>query len=491
MGEIPEIDPYEVLGVSPLATQEEIRRAYRALVRRYHPDSGTDEASATRFLEVHRAYELLRDPVRRRAYDRLHQERRTRKTTSFWWDVLLSREVLPVLTENQVIYTLIEIYPTKRVPVRRVPLNLALVIDRSTSMQGGRLDHVKAAAHHIIEELEEGDTLGIIAFDDRAEVVVPSQPLTRRDVIHARLSSIWPGGGTEMFQGLQAGLEQVRRFHGPDRVSHVLLLTDGHTYGDEEKCIVEARRAGEQKIGITTFGIGEEWNELFLEQVAREAGGTCIYISDPSQARRALQQAVRGLSDIAVHDLWLTLRFPERVRLESVFRCGPAVERLTSLHSEVGLGLLPMGSYMSVLLELVVAPTPAGKHRLMQMELRGRAPDSGKEDRLVADLKAEFREGVEEQPISPAIINAVNKVNLFRMQEAAWLALEDGRTQEARERLEAVATRLLDLGEAELARVALLEAQRVAQGKQPSRRAKKTIRFGTRYLRIPETGRWS
>jgi len=489
MNEIPEKDPYEILGVSPLATQEEIRRAYRALVRRYHPDSGTEEASATRFLEIHQAYELLSDPARRRAYDRLHRERQERRTTSFWWEVILSRQRLPALPEDQLVYVLVEIYPSKRVPVRRVPLNLVLVIDRSTSMQGDRLDYVKSATHYIIEDLDQEDVLGIVAFNDRAEVIVPSRPLTNREYVHSRISSIWASGGTEMLQGLLMGLEQVRRFHSQDRISHLLLLTDGHTYGDEEACIVEARRAGQEGIGISTFGIGEDWHETFLSTLARETGGGCVYISDPTQARRALRETVRGLCDIAVRDLWLTPRFSQQARMESVFRCNPDVERLRPAGDEINLGALPVDARLSVLLEIAVAPMPPGKHRLMQLELRGLLPDAGREDRLLADLEIEVVEEIEEQPIPTTIINAVNKVNLFRMQERAWQALEEGRREEARRQLEAVATRLLDLGETELAHVALLEAQRVAKGEKVSKRAKKEIYFGTRHLRIPEGGK--
>ncbi|HHS97858.1 MAG TPA: VWA domain-containing protein [Chloroflexi bacterium] len=488
MGDLPEKDPYEVLGVSPLATQEEIRRAYRALVRRYHPDSGTEEASATRFLEIHQAYELLSDPARRRAYDRLHRERRRRKGTSFWWEVILSRSILPALPEEQVLYVLVEVYPSKRVPTRRVPLNLVLVIDRSTSMQGARLDYVKSAAHHIIEDLAPQDVLGVVAFDDRAETIVPSQPLTNREYVHSKVSSIWASGGTEILRGLSAGLEQLRRYHGPDRISHLLLLTDGHTYGDEEACVAEARRAAGEGIGISTFGIGEDWHETFLSALAREAGGTCVYIADPAQARRALRRAVQGLCDILVRDLWLTPRFPAQVRLENVFRCAPDVERLRLIGEEISLGSLSVDAHLSVLLELAVAPMPPGKHRLMQLELRGLLPDAGVEDRLVADLEIEVRTEVEEQPISTAIINAVNKVNLFRMQERAWRALEEGRKEEARQQLEAVATRLLDLGETDLAHIALLEAQRMAQGEEVSKRAKKAIYFGTRHLRLSEGG---
>jgi hypothetical protein len=76
----------------------------------------------------------------------------------------------------------------------------------------------------------------------------------------------------------------------------------------------------------------------------------------------------------------------------------------------------------------------------------------------------------------------MNRINLFRMQESAWEALEAGQGAHARQQLEAVATRLLDLGEEELAQIALLEAGRLTQGGQASKKGQKTIRFGTRRL---------
>jgi Ca-activated chloride channel family protein len=264
------------------------------------------------------------------------------------------------------------------------------------------------------------------------------------------------------------------------------LLTDGHTYGDEKACLAEARQAGEEGIGISAFGIGEDWHEMFLSALTRETGGACVYISDPPQARRALRETIRGLCDISVRDLWLIPRFPKQVRLESAFRCNPDVERLRLVGEEISLGALSVDTHLSILLELAVAPMPPGRYRLMQLELRGMLPDAGREDRLLVDLEIEIKEEVEEQPISTAIITAVNKVNLFRMQERAWQALEEGRREEARQQLEAVATRLLDLGETSLAHVALLEARRLAEGEEVSKQAKKEIFFGTRRLRLRE-----
>ena len=477
-----EKDLYAVLGVSPDATQEEIKKAYRALARRYHPDSGTEVASAERFQEIQEAYRVLGDPVRRRAYDRRRAARGLGPRSTLAWDIIVSQEVLPVLPEEQMLYVLVGIRPAGGTRAKRLPLNLCLVIDRSTSMQGDRLDYVKAAAHQVIDDLEDQDTLGIISFSDRAEILMPSQRLEDRARAHAQVSSIWASGGTEILQGLRAGLEQLRRVHREDTISHLILLTDGRTYGDEEECIVEARRAGLERIGISALGIGEDWNDAFLDDLAHQAGGICAYISYPQQIRDVLREQVRGLGSLFARNMRLTLKPTDKLRLEAAFRIAPYIERLIPHDNTFDLGMLQAGAPVRVLFETVVAPTSAGRHRLFQLELVAEVPALGRQERLTFDLEMDFSTEPAPHPVPAAIVNSLSRLSIFRMQEQAWEALESGERDEARRRLETIATRLLDMGEKELAHMALLEAGRVAQGGQVSEKGHKTIKYGTRSL---------
>ncbi len=477
-----EKDLYALLGVSPDATQEEIKRAYRTLARQYHPDSGTEMASAERFQAVQEAYRVLGDPVRRRAYDRRRAERGLGIRSMVAWDVMLSQDELPAIAEEQMLYLLIDIRPAGLARARRLPLNLCLVIDRSTSMQGDRLDYVKAAAHQVIDDLEDQDTLGIISFSDRAEILMPSQRLEDRARAHARVSSIWASGGTEILQGLKAGLEQLRRVNREDSISHLILLTDGRTYGDEDECIVEARRAGLERIGISALGIGEDWNDAFLDDLAHQAGGTCAYISYPQQIRDVLREQVRGLGSLFARNMRLMLRFTDKAWLETAFRAAPYIERLIPKEGALDIGMLQAGSPVRVLLETVVAPVPVGQHRLLQLELTADVPALGRQERLLFDLDMDFRKEPAQQPVPAAIVNTLGRLSIFRMQEQAWQALESGEREEARRRLETIATRLLDMGEKELAHMTLLEAGRVAQGGQVSEKGHKTIKYGTRSL---------
>ena len=159
-----EKDYYAILELPQSATEEEIKHAYRVLTRRYHPDSRAEDVATALFHEVQTAYAVLSDPVRRRAYDRRRAGLGLGEEVAFSWEILLSQNQLYSSHEEQVLYLLVEIRPALAAQGERLPLNLCLVIDRSTSMQGARLDHVKGAAHQIIDELHDDDGLAVVTF---------------------------------------------------------------------------------------------------------------------------------------------------------------------------------------------------------------------------------------------------------------------------------------------------------------------------------------
>ena len=104
-----EKDYYAILGIPESATDEEIKSAYRALARRYHPDSRTETAPTTLFHEVQAAYAVLSDPNRRGSYDRLRAEAGIGEEAVFAWETHLSQSTLCSLYEEQMLYLLVEI----------------------------------------------------------------------------------------------------------------------------------------------------------------------------------------------------------------------------------------------------------------------------------------------------------------------------------------------------------------------------------------------
>lgn len=483
-----EKDYYAVLSVSPFASQKQIKHAYYRLARRYHPDSREVDTPTSLFHEIQEAYAVLSDPSSRRNYDRQRDEHRRARRGPLAWNILLSRKTLDTAHKEQVLYALLEIGPSVPPEDNRLPLDLALVIDCSTSMKGHRLKNVKEAARQIIDELHDEDTLAIVSFNDRAEVVLSDRVGGTRAHAKAGITALRAEGGTEILQGLRIGLREVTAHLRPGVLGHVVLLTDGRTYGDDEGCIAAAERAGGHDIGITALGIGDDWNDDLLDQMASRSGGTSAYIASPGQVRSLLQKTVRGLGSVYATGLSLSVRGAEGVSVENAFRISPALERVYSPDGAMRLGTLAVDTPMKVLLAVAVDRRPPGEHPLLELELTGDIPSLDRhEETLKHVVRCAF---VDDAPngggddVPPAVLSALGKITLYRMQERAWSALAEGHVEQATRQLEMMATRLLDIGEVQLARSAMLEAKHIAEKEGSTDQGRKEIKYGTRSLDI-------
>ena len=93
-----------------------------------------------------------------------------------------------VFDEPQMHYTLLEILPPKKAASQRAPINLCILIDRSTSMRGERMDRVRLATTSILKSLTPEDSTSVVAFSDRAKVVVTAEQARKMNIARARLS---------------------------------------------------------------------------------------------------------------------------------------------------------------------------------------------------------------------------------------------------------------------------------------------------------------
>jgi Ca-activated chloride channel family protein len=148
-------------------------------------------------------------------------------------------------------------------------------------MKGERMDTVKTTAIELVRQLRPFDILSVVTFSDRAEVLLPAGRLPERSEAESRIQMIQTGGGTEIYRGLEAGFFEVRRNLSKSHISQLFLLTDGRTYGDEPACIKIAEQAGAAGVGISCLGIGDGWNDAFLDNLAARAGGNSVYVSTP------------------------------------------------------------------------------------------------------------------------------------------------------------------------------------------------------------------
>lgn len=483
-------DYYALLGVLRDATSQEIKRAYFEAAQRLHPDKNKAPDETEFFLEIQQAYEVLSDPKKRVEYDALLPPEDD-IDSPIQSRTLFSRQNLVHLEEPQLVYALLEWNSRQgKNPFPHPPLNVCLILDRSTSMKGTKLDMVKAAACQLIRSLRQADIFGVVGFSDQAEALIPSGYQSDKGKMEARIYMMTTSGATEMYQGLKAGILEVERNLSPKRINHVILLTDGHTYGDEHACLVLAVDAAKKGIGISSLGIGLDWNDTFLDAVANCTGGSSMYVSEPEDIKRLLAEKYNHLGRIFAEEAILEFECSPGVELTYAFRMHPEPVPLTN-KSPFHLGPILHDISLDILLEFQVQPSTLQSQSVQLLDGRLHVnipsrltpiqPMRVRLSRPVMDVS-------DTEPPPAAIVQALSYLNLYRMQEKAQADLEAGKYNDASRRLQNLATHLLAQGERSLARSALLEAENIQQKQIFSKEGRKQIKYGTRALLMPGDG---
>jgi Ca-activated chloride channel family protein len=477
-------DYYALLGVLRDASEEEIKRAYFEAAQRLHPDKNKLAGETEIFLEVQQAYEVLSNPRRRAQYDATLPKDET-PPAFIQNKVQYSRPNLVHLTEPQLVYVLLETGPRQageKLPTP--PLNICLILDRSTSMQGEKIDVAKAAATQIIQTLRPEDIFSMVTFSDHAEVLIPSAYQSDRSKLPGRIQMIQTSGGTEIYQGLEAGFKEVRQSLDPKRVNHILLLTDGHTYGDEQLCLKLSEEASRLNIGISGFGIGSDWNDIFLDTLASRTGSNSTYISKPRDIRNLLIEKFNALTNTFAEDVVLEFKEGTAVQLNYAFRLQPDSGPI-SIQDQLHLGSILQDTPLNVLFEFLVEPS-ASKADLVTL-LDGTLkvvvtarPIPVPPIRLKFDREA--AEFPKNDPPPPAILNALSRFTLYRMQDRARQEADSKQFDLATRHLKNLASLLLTQGEKDLAKTALLEAENMERLQAFSQEGGKEIKYGTRAL---------
>jgi Ca-activated chloride channel family protein len=485
-----QLDFYDILGVGRAATQEEIRRAYLKAVQRLHPDKNVNPGETELFLDVQQAYETLGDPSRRARYDATLPPEPEAPPSPIQVGIQFSRARLPRLSEPQVIYALLAFSPSvELVESPSPPLNLCLVLDVSTSMQGAKLETVKETAIQLLRRLRPQDIFSMVAFSDRAQLQIPPARGADARRAESKIHMLRADGGTEIFQGLEAGVREVRRSLGPARTNHVILLTDGRTYGDESSCLELAANAAADGIGISGLGIGSGWNDVFLDDLAGRAGGSCIYVADPQDITRQLLAKFDQLSEVFSSESALEFKLGEGVDLSYAFRLQGDPAPL-SLGSPLPLGALQRHTPLQVLLEFHMPDLANSGDPLVLLDgqMTAALPSTPAAAPSILPILLERPLSVEADPDPPphALIRAMSRVTLYRMQERARREVQEGELEKATERLKNLATHLLAQGEQRLAHTVLIEVEHIEQEKSFSENGEKDIKFGTRALIPPE-----
>src|SRR5439155_6289553 len=165
---------------------------------------------------------------------------------------------------------------------------VVLIIDKSSSMEGKKMELARLAAIGVIENLRPIDTVGVLIFDNSFQWTVPIRKALDRDTIKRLVAGITPDGGTQI---APAVAEAYRRIMPTNAVyKHIVLLTDG--ISEEGDSMSLAREAAQNRVTISTVGLGQDVNRAYLERLANLSNGKAHFLNDPSGLEQILLKDV-------------------------------------------------------------------------------------------------------------------------------------------------------------------------------------------------------
>ncbi len=223
----------------------------------------------------------------------------------------------------------------------RRPVNVAFVLDRSGSMSGeNKFPLARQAVEQSLRMLRPEDRFSLVVYDNAVDVLARSAnaiPDAIRSALDA-LSTIEPRGSTDLCSGWMRGCEQVSEFVDAERTSRVLLLTDGLANQGVQDRDTLARHASELRqrgVSSSTFGVGTDFDERLLRDMAHEGGGNFYFLENARQIPDLITSELGEALEVVIPNAAIELELPHRADAEVLNRFRSSFNA-TTLRIELG-----------------------------------------------------------------------------------------------------------------------------------------------------------
>lgn len=319
---------------------------------------------------------------------------------------------------------------------RRTPANVAIVLDRSGSMQGDKIRRAREAATMAVDLLDQRDFVSIVSYDDSADVVVPATRLNEPRHIKRQVRRITPRGSTALYAGVSKGAGEVRKFFSRQRVNRVILISDGlANIGPSSPSALGSLGAsfGEEGISVTTVGLGLGYNEDLMTRLAQRSDGNHAFAESAQDLARIFRSEFGDVLSVVAQDVNIHMSVPEGVRPVRVLGRDAEIRgrdielRLQQVYSR-------QEKYLIVELEV-----PPGQDRqsleLLTVSVDYDNMDSGERDELSRSVVASY--SVSDHAVASgrdkAILSDAEEQKSVEETERAVRLRDEGRVEEAQQ----------------------------------------------------------
>jgi Ca-activated chloride channel family protein len=280
---------------------------------------------------------------------------------------------------------------------KRAPVNVAIVLDKSGSMQGEKIAKAKDAAIAAIGRLESSDIVSIVAYDSTVQVIVPATKISDKEWVIQQVRRIEAGGSTALFAGVSKGAEELRKFLDKNRVNRVILLSDGlANVGPQSPSELGALGASlmKENISVSTMGLGLDYNEDLMTKLARNSSGNHVFIEQADDLVRVFNHEFNDVLSVVAQEVAIDIRVAGGVRpvrvlnVDAEINGQQVIAKMNQLYSE---------QEKYVMLEVEVPATQAGKSRqVADVRVSYSNMQTKTTDRLTSAVSANFAESLAE-----------------------------------------------------------------------------------------------
>lgn len=252
---------------------------------------------------------------------------------------------------------------------QRRPLNLSLIIDHSGSMAGQKLDYTRQAAQFLVQNLSAEDILSIVLYNDSVETLLYPENVLRKDVINQQISTITASGTTNLSGGWLQGCQHITTNYDTNFVNRAILMTDGlanRGVTKHEQLVKLATQKYGEGISTTTMGLGDDFNEELLTDMAQHGGGAFYFIESPEVAPTIFHEELNGLLNVVGQNLAIKITPAPDVLINQQLNAY-TFEMAQASHL-YRLGDIFAKEVKALLLEISIPPLETGTHQVATLQ---------------------------------------------------------------------------------------------------------------------------
>jgi len=201
--------------------------------------------------------------------------------------------------------------------LERAPVNVAIVLDKSGSMQGEKIQQAKEAAIMAIEMLNERDIVSFVTYDSTVNVVVPATKITDKEEIFSQIRAISAGGNTALFGGISKGAAEIRKFLSNELVNRIILISDGLANvgpSSPEELGNFGMSLGKDGITVTTIGLGLGYNEDLMAKLAYNSDGKHLFAETASDIRKWFAKEFGDVLSVVAQEVTIEINCAKGIR---------------------------------------------------------------------------------------------------------------------------------------------------------------------------------